>query len=237
VNVILLERGEGESDGGVRLTGRRHEHLRDHLRSRVSDVVRVGEVDGILGDGVVERMDRHESLLRITWAPERSLPRPSEVVLAFALPRPPTLRKVLSQATAMGIKRFEIFGSRRVEKSYWDSGAAQPEGLGEALRLGLEQSGDTALPTVGLHRRFRPFVEDVLGVRTPGPVLVADPSAELACPRAVPGALTLVVGPEGGFIPFEIERIEEAGHRLVHIGPRIVRVETAVVAALGRLAE
>ena len=66
-------------------------------------------------------------------------------------------------------------------------------------------------------------------------VLVLDPSGTRACPRQPIGAATVVIGPEGGFIPFELERIAAAGHAVVGLGARILRVETAVVTALARM--
>ena len=85
-------------------------------------------------------------------------------------------------------------------------------------------------------RKFRPFVEDALpGLIGDGAAYLADPAAEMACPVDVAGALTLVVGPEGGFIPFELELLRGAGCVPVTLGSRVLRVETAVVAALARL--
>lgn len=163
-----------------------------------------------------------------------ALPPPSPVVLSFAVCRPPTLAKVLTQGTAMGVKRFEIFHCRRVEKSYWDSGAMAPEALRREMSLGLEQCVDTLMPTIGLHRKFRPFAEDHLGRETPQPVRVADPSAGPKMGEPKQGPQTLVLGPEGGFIPFEIDLFAQLSFEFIGLGPRILRVETAAVALLAQ---
>jgi RsmE family RNA methyltransferase len=101
---------------------------------------------------------------------------------------------------------------------------------------GLEQSRDTVLPEVHCHRRFKPFVEDefsgmIAGCRG----LLAHPGDYPACPREAGGPTLLVIGPEGGFIPYEVEKLADAGCEIVSLGPRILRVENAVTASLGRL--
>jgi 16S rRNA (uracil1498-N3)-methyltransferase len=112
----------------------------------------------------------------------------------------------------------------------------QPESLREQLVLGLEQGRDTRLPELLLRPRFRPIVEDELpGMSAGTQALVAHPEAGRPCPRRVAGPVTLAVGPEGGFIPYEIERLEAAGFSAVRLGERILRVESAIPALLGRL--
>ena len=245
MNLIVLEPGDFVGEDHVRLVDRRLMHARKHLKAQVGDRLRVGLLDeredplagppatASIGEGEVLSIDRGGLELRVVLR-ERP-PAPSAITLA--LPRPHTLAKVLQQGAALGVKRFVVFHSRRVEKSYWDASALEPAQVRQQLILGLEQCVDTVLPRVELHRRFLPFAEDRLAsLRASGPVFVADPEAAEPCPRGVAGPATLVLGPEGGFVDFERERLAGLGDRMVGLGPRILRVETAAIALLTRLA-
>jgi len=234
MNLILLEDVDFIADDRVRLAGRRLAHVRAVHRARLGDRLRVGRVGGPLGEGTITRLDDDALELDVTL--DRPAPPPSQVELVVALPRPPSLRKLLQQGTALGVKRFTLLASRRVEKSYWQSHLLAAGALAEQLRLGLEQGVDTVLPTIEFERRFRPFVEDRLPERLAASRgLLADPDADVPCPTDLAEPVTLVVGPEGGFIPFEVDLLRAAGLSPVGLGPRVLRVETAVVALLARL--
>ena len=112
-----------------------------------------------------------------------------------------------------------------------------PEALREQLILGLEQARDTVLPEVSIEKRFKPFVEDRLPALASGTLgLIGHPGDYPACPRAVQEPVTLAIGPEGGWIPYEVDLLREAaGLQPVQLGERILRVETAVPALLARL--
>ena len=58
----------------------------------------------------------------------------------------------------------------------------------------------------------------------------------MPCPRGVREAVTLAIGPEGGFVAEEIASLERIGFEAVTIGERILRVETAVAWAVSALA-
>ena len=136
----------------------------------------------------------------------------------------------------MGVARLVLVNSFRVEKSFWQTPWLEPANIREQLLLGLEQACDTVLPEVILEKRFKPFVEDRLpGLSADSLKLVAHPGGFPECPRALSEPTTLAIGPEGGWIPYEVEMLRTAGFQPVQLGPRILRVETAVPALIARL--
>lgn len=234
MNVVLLDPGDLAPDGLAQLGPRQAEHVRGVLGKGVGDTLRVGVLGGALGTGVIEADDA--AGLRLRCVLQGAPPPKHPVTLVLALPRPPVLRRVLQHVTAMGVRTIVLLHTQRVEKSYWSSPALLAESLAEQLRLGLEQAVDTVPPEVRLARRFRPFVEDELpALLGDGDLLVADPTASRPCPCDRVEPTTLCIGPEGGFVPFELDLLQQRGARLVGLGRRILRVETAVVAALGRI--
>ena len=235
MNLIVLFGNDFVDNGKhVRLSGRRHQHVRDICRVSVGDELCVGLCDGDIGTGRITALD--DDALEMDVTLDTSAPPALPVTLVLALPRPIMLKRALSTASSMGVKRIFLFHSRRVEKSFWKSPAIKEENLREQLILGLEQARDTILPKVELRPFFKPFVEDELGRMAQNTLsLVAHPQALTPCPRNVEQHVTLVIGPEGGFIPYEIEKLIGLGFMPVHLGERILRVESAVPALLSRL--
>jgi len=232
MNLLLLRDEDFLPDGTVRLTGRRLAHARDVLRLAEGDGVRAGRLRGLMGEAVVQRLTGEELLLRVQLS-EPPPPRPG-VDLLLAMPRPKALRKVLPAVASLGVDRIVLCNAARVEKSYFSSKV-----LDEAFELfceGLEQARDTTPPELHVRERFRPFVEDELDAMFPlGTRLLAHPSAESGMPRR-DGRMVLAVGPEGGWVPFEVELLKGHGFTAVSLGPRPLRVEVAVAYALGALA-
>jgi RsmE family RNA methyltransferase len=232
MNLLLLEPEEVDEEGRTRISGRRAEHIIELLGKQVGDTVRAGIIGGNLGQARIDAIE--DRSIRLTCECNDPPPSKRPIDLVLALPRPPVFRRVLQHATSMGVSCIYLMQTNRVEKSYWSSPALEPFAIDEQLRLGLEQAVDTQRPEVMVRRKFRPFVEDELSLRA-DQVLVAHPKASRDCPVDVLSRTTIVVGPEGGFVPFEIELFESIGASLVTLGPRVLRVETAVVAVLGRL--
>lgn len=234
MNVILLEPADFIASGEVRLSGRRLAHVVSVHRASVGDPLRVGLLDGLMGEGVVTAID--DAALSMTVSLHEQPPAKRPVILVLALPRPKMLKRILQMVTTLGIEHLVLLNSFRVEKSFWQSPWLRADAIHEQLLLGLEQARDTVMPRVTLAQRFKPFVEDQLPALLQGRQgLLAHPVGGLLCPTSLPTPFLLVIGPEGGFIPYEVEQLQRAGLMTVGLGSRILRVETAVAVALGRL--
>lgn len=233
MNLLLLDQADLIAPDRARLAGRRLEHLREILGSQRGDTLRAGLLGGLMGTATVLRIDAREAELAL--ALDTPPPAPLPVTLVVALPRPKQLRRIVRSVAEFGVKALYLIHSQRVEKSYWQSPLLQPEQLEHYARLGLEQARDTELPRIHLRRRFKPFAEDELPALAAGRcALVAHPGTGQApdIPRHQPALLA--IGPEGGFIPYEVALLQAAGLQALDLGPRILRVENAVAAGLAR---
>ena len=250
LNLLLFTAAELHNNKVV-LSGRRAEHIRSVLRLDLGGQLRVGEVNGMIGTAVINRIDRESVHLAVSLSEQP--PPPANIELILALPRPIMLQRILKQATTMGVKRFHLIRTRRVEKSFFHTPVLFPEKIAKILIDAMEQAMDTRMPEVLIHHRFKPFVEDVLPT-IEGTGLLAHPTAEdslntvfasiaTACNRSLSGVrrtktgkILLAVGPEGGFLDYECRRFVDHGFHPFTMGPRILHVDTAVAALLAQVA-
>lgn len=234
MNLLLLDDADFVAADRVILRDRRLTHMQEVHRAESGDRMRVGRLGGLMGEGRLLRLDANQAELQVSFdqAPPAKLP----LTLLLALPRPKMLRRVLQTVAAMGVPRLVLLNSYRVEKSFWQTPFLEPAAIREQLILGLEQARDTVLPEVIIEKRFKPFVEDRLPALAAGSLgLIGHPGPWPECPRALSEPVTLAIGPEGGWIPYEVDKLREAGLNPVQLGERILRVETAVTALLARL--
>lgn len=240
MNIILLEANELDGDR-VTLSDRRAEHIVKVLQASPGDILRVGIIDGCRGRAQVLSLVRKYPFsvsLTVTW--DALVEERPFLDLILALPRPIMLKRILSQVTALGVGTIHLIHANRVEKSFWEAGILEEDECRSHLLLGLEQAVDTRLPKVVVHPRFKPFIEDFCptlhgehGLR-----LIADPGGErpLAA-MSIPSSerIFLAVGPEGGWVDYELGKFREQGFSCCSFGSRILKVDTAIVALHGAI--
>ncbi len=242
MNILLAEQEE-VVDGRLVVTDHRAEHIVKVLRAEVGETVRLGIIDGPRGTGVIESIRRKHPrsvVLRVSLQETVLMRPPIDLVLALA--RPIMMRRILSQATALGVGRFFFIHANRVEKSFWEASLLEQESYADHLRQGLEQAVDTRMPEVTFFRRFKPFVEDFLPTinHDYGQRIVAHPQGDRTLQQAmagVQGRVLLAIGPEGGWVDYEVEKFIESGFVSCTLGERILKVDTAVVALHARVSQ
>jgi 16S rRNA (uracil1498-N3)-methyltransferase len=226
----LFVPGERIGDGTARLTAADLHYLRDVLRLQPGAALEVFDGRG----GVFEA--RFEGGDALALGVRRQAPPPRACVhLAFALARGERCDLLVQKATELGVARLVPFEAAR-----------------SVVRLGATRGADRARrwQRIAVEAARQSGRGDVPVVEAPGPLgaaLASCPASfrKLLCyegggdplssavDRSAPGHLA-VIGPEGGLAPEEVEESVRAGARLVTLGPRVLRLETAgmVAAAL-----
>ena len=244
MNLLLINTKEIGVDGTVILGDRRADHIVRVLGAKPGDRIRAGIINGTVGTGeivAVEEGGGEYARVTLRFLAEGGEAEMPAVDLILGLVRPIMLKKILAQAASLGVGQIFLINANRVEKSFFGASLLQEENYRPYLLHGLEQAKATFLPRVSIHERFRPFVEDVIptiaGSYTR--MLVAHPDGagdlQQAVGKQVAGRILLAVGPEGGWVDFEIDRFIEQAFVPVSLGKRVLRTDTAVVALLAQL--
>jgi RsmE family RNA methyltransferase len=235
VNVILLDECDHSGPHHFVLADARAVHLLQVLRIGPGDTVRVGLLDGPLGNATVESAANGRVTLACAF--EATAPPRPRVDLLLALPRPKVMRRLWAQLSALGVGRIMLTNAERVERHYFDTHVLTEACYRPLLIEGLQQARDTRVPHVSIHRQFKVLVEDQLdALAGDGMRFVADPSGFRSVRESINGDHTrrvlVAIGPEGGWNTFELTLLEAHGFQRIGLGPRTLRLDTACIALL-----
>jgi len=243
MNLLLFEPDEIKDDNTVFLQGRRSQHIIEILGCRPGDIIRAGAINGPVGSGeilAIRGKGKNVEVVLLFSAQEGQPVHPA-VDLIIGLVRPVMLKRLLAQATSLGVGRIFLINANRVEKSFFSASLLKEENYRPYLVQGLEQAKDTRLPQVTIHERFKPFIEDCIPQIAPdyARMLVAHPGESQGLKHLLEsdfaGRTLLAVGPEGGWVDFEVRKFIEQSFVPVGLGRRVLRTDTAVVALLAQL--
>jgi 16S rRNA (uracil1498-N3)-methyltransferase len=218
--LVPAERWRGDS---IEFSQEQAHQLKRVLRLGRGDNVRVFDGERPC-DAVVELLSSSEARI-VGEAPQAAEPRTTLLVYPALLPRD-RFETVLQKLTEVGASAIvPIITQRSLVR------AAPDEQRLARWRVILieatEQAGRGRVPELG---PVQPFSSAML--EAPGPRLLAyaaEPGFSLAeaLPEAPMATVSLFVGPEGDFEPAEVDLARQAGARIVTLGPRILRAETA----------
>lgn len=234
MNLLLVHAHEIDASGQARLEGRRLEHAREVLRAQEGQRIRVGILGGLMGSAEILALTSEALLLKV----EADSPPPprAQVSLILAIPRPKALKRIIPAVASLGVDRVMLVNAARVERSYFDSRVLAKDFVQGLIELGLEQACDTVAPAIDVCQQLKSFVEGELSAWAPHEALrlVLHPKAEQPLrPIASRSHVVMAIGPDGGWVPSEVELFSKHGFTPVALGPRVLRGEVAVPAILG----
>ena len=145
MNLLLLQSSQINGSQAT-VTGRQLEHLISVHQVDEGSSVRVGEINGLMGSGIVKSINKEFAVLDIEL--DTPPPPPLPLTLILAMPRPKMLRRTLQSISSLGVKQIYLINSVRVEKSFWQTPFLADKALQNELLLGLEQARDTMVPNV-----------------------------------------------------------------------------------------
>jgi 16S rRNA (uracil1498-N3)-methyltransferase len=215
-------------------------HLAKVLRARSGDELIMFNGDGREFDGVIEAV--RGSRVSASIGDSRPVDResPLAITLVQCVPRGDRMDFIVQKATELGVARIvPVLSQRsvvRLDKAQAESKAIHWRAVAVSA---CEQCGRNRLPAI---EAAQPLLNH-LGESSPGmgPRLVLEPESALAARATAQdlggGADAIVhaeiaIGPEGGFAPDELEAFRVAGFSQIGLGPRILRTETAAIAAV-----
>ena len=210
---------------------RRFLHMREVLKAKPGDSFAAGilnESRGALSVVSIEAGGLHAQYL-----PQEGIEEPL-FDLVLAMPRPKVMHRLWEDLASLGVGKIVLVNAARVEKCYFDSHWLCESTWRPLLIRGLEQSGGVAMPEVVVRRALKPFIEDELDAMfRDSPRYIAEPGDN---PKSPFGGRPLVaVGPEGGWVQYELDMFAAAGFRRFSLGWRTLRTEVACAAIAGCL--
>ena len=228
MNIILFELDELSRP--LSLTDPRARHILEVLRRGPGDTFDAGIINGRRGKATIVEVREDALVLSFEWADDPP-PGVEDIALIVGMPRPQTARKVLEEATALGVIAMHFVRAERGEPGYATSRLWTTEEWYRHVIDGAQQAFTTRLPVVTFTHDLSSVLEFEVKYGTrlaldnyESPRRLGE--IEIATPVLV------AVGPERGWSPRERELLRASGFQFVHMGERVLRVETAVVAAL-----
>ena len=229
MNIVLFE--AHELDKPLPMSDARAQHIAQVLRRQVGDSFDAGCIDGPKGKAVLKSIDQGGLSLAFEWGGEEPELYPLDLIVGLS--RPQTNRKILQEATALGVRGMAFVRTERGEPSYATSKLWTTGEWRRHLVDGAAQAFSTRLPEL---RHGETLAEAVGRLPPEGSTRIALDNYEatmglgLACDGRK--SLCLAIGSERGWTQAERALLRENGFALAHLGERVLRTETATVAAV-----
>lgn len=228
MNLVLFEPAEIEAPLPRR--DPRALHVLEVLHRQVGDTFDAGIVNGPRGKARLDAVTADALALSFSWTTSPTPPAP--ITLIVGLPRPQTARDILRDVTTLGVAALHFAKTEKGDPNYasstlWRDGEWRRHAL-----AGAAQAFDTHVPEITFGRSLN----ELVAALPPGGTRLAldnyESPAPLSAWESVTQCVTLALGAERGWSSGERALLRENGFAFVHLGPRVLRAETACIAAI-----
>lgn len=205
-------------------------HILDVLRRSPGEPFDVGQINGLRGKAQIASVSENHLTLQFTW--DTDVPAPEVVTLIAGLCRPQSCRRILREAATLGVARMLFPRTERGESTYADSSLWTTDEYVRQVRTGVEQAFTTQIPTAEVGMGLTDAISSAGGDLRIAVDNYEGASALVDVVPPTPVPLVLAVGSERGWSAVERDLLRDAGYQLAGMGARVLRAETAVIAAL-----
>lgn len=206
-------------------------HAREVLRLRAGATVRIFDGAGAEFEAELDSVTRQGVDARIRHAVAARPESPLRVVLALSPLKGDRMELVIQKATELGVAEVWPVVTARTDAAARPALEGSRQERWDKVASGAaEQCGRAFVPRVAPTATFGELLDRPFDGRRV--VFVETPGAPPLAPSEPPAAALLLIGPAGGWEPRETERLRQAGFDTAGLGPRILRSETAALAAV-----
>ena len=209
------------------------QHVAKSLRLKAGDALVVFDGRGGEYEATIQRIDRDRVDVKVGGLTAAERESHLAIGLVQGLPEADKMDWIIQKATELGIAWLQpVTCERSVVRLSGERAARREAHWRRVAVAAAEQSGRTRVPEVRPNLNFMSWL--AVPADTPRWMLLPG-AAPLASQAEAPSPLELVVGPEGGFSERERDLLLARGAIPLSLGPRVLRTETAPVAALAAI--
>jgi 16S rRNA (uracil1498-N3)-methyltransferase len=231
----IYQNTELKSGSNIQLDTQASHHLARVLRAEVGDAVTLFNGQGGEYAAAIEKIDKKNVSVTLGEHNARDTESPINLWLAQGIARGEKMDFIIQKAVELGVKKIFPLKTERVN--------VQLKGDREAKRIqhwqsivvsACEQSGRNSLPEITAPQTYRNFLEDINADHA----FVLSPHVEKNTDTIKiksAESVLLLIGPEGGLSDAEVNAAVQHGYKPLRLGPRVLRTETATIAALAKL--
>lgn len=217
----------------IRLEAGPSQHIARALRMQVGDALVLFDGSGGQYPASISAVDKKAVVATTAGFDEIERESALAIHLGIAISRGDRMDWVIQKATELGVSRISPLLSERTEvKLKGDRADKKALHWRQVAISACEQCGRNRLPATGPLQSLDSWVG---GVRAQLKLVLHPTADPVAGPAVAPDSIALLVGPEGGLSAVEVAAAERAGFHALQLGPRVLRTETAPLAAIAVL--